>query len=57
MPLLNTLEVSTSHWNQINEMCSDIRQGKQETTDQLDQCIKILVERHGYTTENEKKQC
>ena len=28
-----------------------------ETTDQLDQCIKILVERCGYTSENEKKQC
>ena len=53
----DTLEVSTSHWNHIDEMCSDIRQGEQETTDQLDQCIKILVERCGYTTENEKKQC
>ena len=28
-----------------------------KTTDQLDQCIKILVKRCGYTTENEKKQC
>ena len=33
-----------SQWNYINEMYSDIRQGEQETTDQLDQCIKILVE-------------
>ena len=37
-------------------MYSDIRQGKQ-TTDQLDQCIKILVEKCGYTTEDQKKQC
>ena len=33
----NTLEVSTSQWNYIDEMYSDIRQGDQETTDQLDQ--------------------
>ena len=39
----NTLEVLTSQWNYINEMYSDICQGEQETTDQLDQCIKILV--------------
>ena len=51
----DTLEVSTSHWNHIDEMYSDIRQGEQETTDQLDQCIKILVERCGYTTEDKKK--
>ena len=54
---VDTLEVSTSQWNYIDEMYSNIRQGKQETTDQLDQCIKILVERCGYTSENEKKQC
>ena len=53
----DTLEVLTSQWNYINEMYSDIRQGEQETTDQLDQCIKILVERCSYTSENEKKQC
>ena len=53
----DTLEVSTSQWNYINEMYSDIRQGEQETTDQLDQCIKILVERCSYMSENEKKQC
>ena len=52
----DTLEVSTSYWNHIDEMYSNIRQGKQETTDQLDQRIKILVEKCGYTTENEKKQ-
>ena len=51
------LEVLTSHWNHIDEMYSDIRQGKQETTNQLDQHITILVEKCGYTTENEKKQC
>ena len=53
----DTLEVLTSQWNHIDEIYSDIRQGEQETTDQLDQHIKILVERCGYTTENEKKQC
>ena len=53
----DTLEVSTSHWNHIDEMYSDIRQGEQETTDQLDQRIQILVKKCGYTTENEKKQC
>ena len=53
----DTLEVLTSYWNHINEMYSDIRQGEQETTDQLDKCIKILVKKCGYTTENEKKQC
>ena len=52
----NTLEVSMSYWNHINEMYSDIRQGEQETTDQLDQCIKILVKKCGYMTEEEKKQ-
>ena len=39
----NTLEVSTSQWNYIDEMYSNIWQGEQEMTDQLDQCIKILV--------------
>ena len=53
----DTLEVSTSQWNHIDEMYSDIRQGEQETTDQLDQHIKILVKRCGYMTEQEKKQC
>ena len=37
----DTLEVSTSHWNYIDEMYSNLKQGEQETTDQLDQCIKI----------------
>ena len=53
----NTLEVSTSQWNYINEMYSDIWQGEQETTDQLDQHIKILVERCGYASTEEKTKC
>ena len=53
----DTLEVMTSYWNHIDEMYSNKRQGKQETTDQLDQCIKILVKKCGYMTDNEKKQC
>ena len=43
--IADTLEVFTSYWNHIDEMYSDIRQGEQETTDQLDQWIKDLVER------------
>ena len=35
-------------------MYSDIWQGEQETTDQLDQCIKILVERCGNASTEEK---
>ena len=46
-----------SHWNYIIAMYSNIKQGEQETTDQLDQRIKILVERCSYTTEAEKTQC
>ena len=53
----NTLEVLMSHWNYINEMYSDIWQGEQETTDQLNQCIKILVERCGYMSAKEKTRC
>ena len=37
-------------------MYSDTWQGEQETTDQLDQCIKMLVERCGYTSPEEKTQ-
>ena len=55
--ITDTLEVSTSHWNHINEMYNDIRQGEQETTDQLDQCIKVLFENCSYTSEEEKKKC
>ena len=53
----NTREVSTSHWNYIDEMYSNNRQGEQKTTDQLDQCIKMLVERCGYMSAEEKMQC
>ena len=42
-PLTDTIEVSTSYWNHIDEMYSDIRQEEQETNDQLDQCIKDLA--------------
>ena len=35
-------------------MYSDIKQGEHETTDQLDQCIKDLIERYQYSTKNEK---
>ena len=35
-------------------MYSDIKQGEHESTDQLDQCIKDLVERCQYKTEDEK---
>ena len=52
----NTLEVSMSQWNYIDKMYSDIRQGEQETTDQLDQRIKILVEKCGYPTNEEKER-
>ena len=38
-------------------MYSDIWQGEQETTDQLNQHIKILVERCGYPSAEEKMQC
>ena len=54
---IDTLEVSTSYWNHIDEMYSDIRQGEQEMTDQLDQHIKILVEKCGYKNAKEKKTC
>ena len=50
-----TLEVSTSHWNHIDEMYSDIRQGEHEMAYQLDQNIKILVEKCGYKNAEEKK--
>ena len=38
-------------------MYSDIRQGEQETTDQLDQRIKILVEKCSYSSNEEKERC
>ena len=53
----NTLAVSTPYWNHIDEMYSDIKQGEHETTDQLDQHIKGLVETCQYKTEDEKMVC
>ena len=55
--ITDTLEVSMSYLNHIDEMYSDIRQGEQETTDQLDQCIKVIVKNCGYMSEQEKKKC
>ena len=52
--IANTLEVSTSYWNPIDEMYSNTKQGEHESTNQLDQCIKDLVERCQYKTEDEK---
>ena len=54
--IADTLEVSTSYWNHIDEIYSDIKQGDNESTDQLDQQIKNLVERCQYSTE-EKLVC
>ena len=53
--IANTLEVSTSYWNYIDEMYSNIHHGEQETTDQLDQHIKVIVENCGYMSDEEKK--
>ena len=55
--IADTLEVSTSYWNHIDEMYSDIKQGEHESTNQLDQCIKDLVERCQYQTEADKMVC
>ena len=54
--IANTLEVPMSYWNHINVMYSNIRQGEQETTNQLDQCIKVLVKNCSYSSEQEKKK-
>ena len=54
--IADTLEVSTSYWNHIDEIYSDIKQGDNESTDQLDQRIKNLVERCQYSTD-EKLVC
>ena len=48
------LEVSTSNWNHIDKMYSDIRQGEHELTDQLDQQIKNFIEIYQYSSEAEK---
>ena len=52
--IADTLEVSTSYWNHIDEIYSDIKQGEHKSTHQLDQHIKDLVERCQYKTEDEK---
>ena len=54
--IMDTLEVSTSYWNHIDEMYSDIKQGDDESIDKLDQRIKNLVEKCQYT-EAEKLVC
>ena len=51
--ITDTLEVLTSYWNHIDDMYSDIKQGDSETTDQLDQHIKNIVERCQYATKAE----
>ena len=55
--IADMLEVSTSYWNYIDKMYSNIRQGEHESTDQLDQQIKNIVERCQYTTEEDKLVC
>ena len=55
--ITDTLEVSTSYWNHINEMYSNTRQGEHESTDQLDQHIKDIVKRCQYQTKAEKMVC
>ena len=49
--IMDTLEVSMSYWNHIDVIYSDIKQGDNESTDQLDQRIKNLIERCQYSTE------
>ena len=46
---MDTLEVSTSYWNHIDKIYSDIKQGDNESADQLDQRIKNLIERCQYS--------
>ena len=46
---MDTLEVSTSYWNHINKMYSDIKQDDDESIDKLNQRIKNLVEKYQYT--------
>ena len=54
--IAETLEVSTSYWNHIDEIYSDIKQGDDKSIDKLDQCIKNLVEKCQYK-EAEKLVC
>ena len=53
----DTLEVSTSYWNHIDEMYCDIRHREHKSIDQLDQHIKNMVERSQYSTKDEKLVC
>ena len=46
-----------SYWNHIDGIYSNIRQEEQETTDQLDHRIKVIVKNCGYTSDEEKKKC
>ena len=54
--IMETLEVSTSYWNHIDEIYSDIKQGDNELIDKLDQRIKNLVKKCQYM-EAEKVIC
>ena len=47
--IADMLEVSTSYWNHIDEMYSDIKQGEHESIDKLDKRIKNIVEKCQYT--------
>ena len=47
--ITETLEVSTSYWNHIDEIYSNIKQGDDKSIDKLDQHIKNLVEKCQYT--------
>ena len=47
--IMEMLEVSTSYWNHIDEMYSDVKQGHDKLIDKLDQCIKNLVKKCQYT--------
>ena len=51
--IADILEVLTSYWNYTDKMYN-IKQGEQDSTDQLDQCIKNIIERCQYSTEAEK---
>ena len=55
--ITDTQEVSTTYWNHIDKMYSNIKQGEHKYNDHLDQCIKVLVERCQYQTEAEKMVC
>ena len=49
--IADTLDVSISYWNPIDEIYSDIKQGDNKSTDQLDQRIKNLIERCQYSAD------